>query len=126
MSEGATVHTKQELNEAMKLGVQEIVVEGELAKHLKNGKRVRTIGAGTLAVLGAAIGALPFTGGISLAVAVPIAALTGLEIALIIAVVFVGLALLIALWKKYEEISFGYVDGELRLVLRKKQAAGES
>ena len=125
MSERATVHTKQELNEAMKLGVQEIVVEGKLAKHLKNGKRVRTIGAGTLAVLGAAIAALPF-GGISLAVAVPIAALTGLEIALIIAAVFVGLALLIALWKEYEEISFGYFDGEWRLVLRKKQSAGES
>ena len=123
MSERATVRTKQELDAAMKLGVQEIVVEGELAKHVKDGQRVGKIGAATLAVLGAAIAALPF-GGISLAIAAPIAALTGLEIALIIAVVFVGLALLIAIWKEYEEISFGYCDGEWRLVLRKKQAAG--
>ena len=122
----ATVRTKQELDAAMKSGVEEIVVEGELAKHVKNGKRVRTIGAGTLAVLGAAIGASPFTGGLSLAIAAPIAASTGLALAVVIAAVFVGLAILIALWKEYEEISFGYFDGELRLVLRKKQAAGES
>ena len=118
MSDRATVHTKQELDAAMKLGVQEIVVEGELAKHVRNGKRVRTIGAGTLAVLGVAIGALPFTGGLSLAFAAPIAASTGLGLALVIAAISVGLALLIALWKGYEEIE--YCDGGRRLRTRDK------
>lgn len=61
---------------------------------------------------------MPFTGGISAVGLVPIAAMTGLEIAAIIAAASLGLALIIAIFKEYEEIEYG--NG--RLVLKKKRS----
>lgn len=60
----------------------------------------------------------PLTGGLSMFAAAPVAALTGLEIAAIIAAASVGLALIIALFKDYEEVS--YDAG--KLVLKKRQS----
>lgn len=65
------------------------MVEGELAKQLRSGVKVRRLGAVTLAVLGAAVVLLPATGGVSFALAAPIAVLTGLEVTTIIRVTFV-------------------------------------
>ena len=114
-----TVRTKSELESARVQGVEKIIVEGSLANKLKNSKRIAYVGGGTIAVLTAAIAAAPFTGGVSfLAAAAPIAALTGLEISVIIAVSAVGVTLVIAVFKGYEEIE--YSDG--RLILRKKSA----
>jgi uncharacterized membrane protein len=115
------VTTKQELEVAKGRGEVEIIVEGELADKLKKAKKVTMVGAGTLALLTVAIGAAtvaaPVTGGVSYFMAAPIAAMSGLDVAAIILASAVGLALLIALFKDYEEIS--YSDG--RMVLRKRQ-----
>ena len=111
-----TVKNKKELESAKQNGFEEIIVAGEFAEDLKKSKKIALAGAVTLGVLAAALAAIPLTGGLSVAAAVPIAALTGLELAAIIAVASIGLALVIAIFKEYEEIS--YDNG--KLVLRKR------
>lgn len=112
------VSTKQELESAKNSGYEEIVVLGELAGQLKKGKSIAVAGAATIGVLIAALAATPFTGGLSMFAAAPVAALTGLEIAAIIAAAAVGITLIVAVFKDYEEIS--YDNG--KLVLRKRSA----
>lgn len=83
------------------------------------------VGAGPLALLTVALGAAtltaPVTGGLSYgfaaAAAVPVATLSGIEIAVIIAVLAVGLKLLLDVFKNYEEVS--YSNGNL--VLKRRQ-----
>ncbi len=112
-----TVTTKEELKSAKDNGYENIIVQGTLANDLKKAKKIALAGSVTIGVLGAALAAIPFTGGLSIVAAVPIATLTGLEIAAIIIASSLGLALIIALFKDYEEISFE----EKKLVLKKKQ-----
>lgn len=116
------VRTKAELERAKTDGVDRIVVKGELADKLKKTKKVAKLSGATLAVLVAAGAAVPFTGGVSFLVAAPAAALTGLEIAAIVAALTLGVALILAVYKDYEEIE--YQDGHL--VLRRKQRSAES
>jgi hypothetical protein len=111
-----TVSTKSELESAKNDGADEITVIGKLADNLHKAKKIAYVGAGTLALLTAALAAAPFTGGVSMVGLVPVAALTGLEIAAIIAAVSIGLTLIIAVFKDYEEIECS--NG--RLVLRKR------
>lgn len=111
------VSTKEELKAAQEGGAALITVRGSLADDIKKSKKVALAGAATIAVLAAAIAAIPVTGGLSVGAAVPIAALTGLEIAAIIAAATVGLTLILAVFKDYDEVS--YEKG--KLVLRKKQ-----
>ena len=111
-----TVTTKSELESAKASGAGEIIVSGSLASDLKKAKKIALAGAVTLAALGAALAAMPFTGGLSALAAAPIATLTGLEIAAIIAATSVGLSLVIAVFKDYEEVS--YENG--KLILRRK------
>lgn len=113
-----TVRTKDELAKARKSGVEQIVVQGVLADKVKRGKKIALAGSITVAALAAALAATPMTGGLSFLAAAPVAALTGLEIAAIIAAASIGLALIIALFKDYEEIS--YENG--KLVLKKKSS----
>jgi cation transporter-like permease len=113
-----TVSSKNALESAKNNGYEEIIVTGELAGKLKKGKKIAFASTVTIGILGAALAAIPFTGGLSGAVGlVPIAALTGFEIAAIIAAVSVGLTLIIAVFKDYEEISFD--NG--KMTLRKKK-----
>ena len=116
------VATKQELKAAKERGDVEIIVEGELANKLKKAKKVTMVGAGTLALLTVVIGAAtvtaPVTGGISYFAAAPVAVMSGLEISAIIIASALGLALLIALFKEYEEVEFS--NG--KMVLRKRQS----
>ena len=104
------VTTKEQLKKAHEAGAKEIIIEGELAKKVHQGKSIVKIGAITMGILTVGVAAIPFTGGLSMAVATtaaaPIVALTGMEIAVIIAVIFVGAALLLAIWKDYEEIEY--------------------
>ena len=113
-----TVRTKAELESAKNAGCEQIIVEGSLADNLKKSKKIALAGSITLGLLTAALAAIPFTGGLSMAAAVPVAALTGFEIAAIIAAASLGLGLIIALFKGYEEIS--YEHG--KMVLKKKQS----
>lgn len=113
---GVTVRTKEELQSAYDAGASTIVVKGKLAKHIQKGRKLRSVGAGTLATLGAAIAALPFTGGLSASVVAPIAVSTGLGTATILAVIFIGIVLLIAILKDYEVI----VISKKKVKLKKK------
>ena len=114
------VRTKQELESAVKTRTAEIVIEGELAEKIKNGKKINTVGKVSLAVLTAGIVGIPVTGGLSALTLAPIAALTGLEIALIAAVIFIGISLLRAVWKGYEEVDFDFGPPP-RIRLRRKK-----
>ncbi len=136
------VTTKSELESARKKKYEEIIVTGKLANDLKKSKIIAYASAATLAVVTAAIIAIPFTGGLSAAGAVSALALesaavgftaatagasaataatavglTGIEISTIIVVASLGITLILAVFKDYEEIS--YSDGTL--TLRKKQ-----
>lgn len=118
------VRTKEELKKAIDLKYTEIIAKGDLAKKLKKSKSITKLSTKTLKILTVALGAgvlaSPLTGGTSLGVSlaslVPISTLTGIEVAAIVASSFLGIALIIAVFKEYEEIE--YSKG--KLVLRKK------
>ena len=109
------VKTKPELKKAVHNKEREITVLGELADKVHTGKKVVSLGKVTLGLLASAIATLPMTGGLSAAVLAPIAAMTGVEIIALAAIVFVGLALLIAVWKGYDEVEFSHHNLKLRL-----------
>lgn len=133
METSVTVTSKEELEKAINDKCHEIIVKGELAEKVHRGKVVTTLGPLALIALGVAIAAIPFTGGTSLiafsaahgaAALTGAAAFTGMEIATIAAVCFIGLAVLIALFKDYEEVNFKASAGEhsAELQLRRKQS----
>ena len=119
-----TVRTKEELETARNEGVDEIVVVGELAESLKRAQKISKIGkvglVGLTCALGAAAVTAPMTGCISFLALAPVAAVTGVEIAVIIAAVAIGISLVISLFKDYEEIECS--RGILKL--RKRQTNG--
>ncbi|MBR8702214.1 MULTISPECIES: hypothetical protein [unclassified Fusobacterium] len=116
----ATVRTKEELERAKNNGVEEIIVVGELAQKLKTAKVVGTFSKATVFALVAALAAVPATGGLSMVALVPIAAMTGVEIAVITAVVFVGMSLLLAILKEYDIRVTVDKDGNVVVILEKK------
>ena len=107
------VTTKDQLESAKNSRINEIIITGKLANDLKKSKKIAYASAGTIAVLTAAIAATPFTGGLSAVGLIPVAAMTGFEIAAIIIAASIGITLIIAIFKDYEEID--YEDGRLRL-----------
>lgn len=115
-----TVTKKEELEKAKEEKYDEIIVIGELADKLKKAKKIAFASKVALCViagaLGTSIATAPITGGVSFVALAPVAAFTGFEIAAIIAATSIGLTLLVAVFKGYDEIS--YENG--KLVLRKK------
>lgn len=111
------VRTKKQLEQARLDKVEYIRIEGDLANKVRRGKKIAKASGVTLALLTTALAATPFTGGMSMFAAAPIAAMSGFEIAAIIAAASLGLALLIALYKDYEEIEVD--DG--KIIFRKKR-----
>ncbi len=120
------VYDRESLEQAQKSGAQRIVVKGELAHKLEAAfKALRSVGASSLNTLalvlsGAALFA-PFTGGVSLGAAGTVmgtvgAALTATAIAAISAI---GLSLVIAVFKGYDEIKLA--GGGLELRIKKHQ-----
>ena len=107
------VSTKEELEKAIKNKYDEIIVVGELANKLHKTKKIAYLGTATLATLTALLATMPLTGGLSAFGAVPLVALTGLEISAIIIAVSLGIALILAVYKGYDEIL--YKNGELKL-----------
>ncbi len=105
-----TVTTKQELKEAQESHIENIIVMGELADKIKKAQKITKLGKVGLAVLTTAIGigvvTAPMTGGLSLLAAAPVAATTGLGTAAIISASAVGIALILAVYKGYDEISY--------------------
>lgn len=116
------VRTKAELESAQKNKAKIIRIEGELANKVRKGKTVAKATPLALAaisvVVGASLTATPITGGLSIVGIAPVAAFTGFEIAAIIAAASIGIALIVAVFKDYEEIEAG--DGKLVLRRRSK------
>lgn len=110
------VRTREELRAARKRGDGEILVLGQLAAQLRTAHPIIYVGAGCLPILTVSIAAAPVTCGASLLGA---AAITGVETAMIIAALAVGLALLLAVWMGYDEIEFD-AGPSPHLKLRKK------
>ncbi|MEZ7892686.1 MAG: hypothetical protein QMC67_13155 [Candidatus Wallbacteria bacterium] len=109
-----TVKTKEELEKAKNDKVEEIVILGELAKQVHNGRKIISIGKIALGIITTLIVTTPFT----TIFAAQIASFTGVEIALILSIIFVGIGLLLAIWKEYDEIE--YSDGHLKIRRKKK------
>ena len=117
-----TVTTKDELKNALETKPVQIIVTGDLADKLKKAKKISKLSKVSLAVLTAALGAgaaaIPFTGGLSLAAfAVVPAASTGLSVAAIITASALGIALILAVYKGYDEIEYR----PEKLTLRRKR-----
>ena len=117
------VYTKEELADATRRKARRIVVKGELASKISASfKGLRNLSASSLNTLalvlsGAALFA-PFTGGVSLGAAGTVmgtvgAALTASAIAAISAI---GVALIVAVFKGYDEVKLS--GGGIELVLR--------
>lgn len=115
------VYKKEELEQAKNKGYEKIIIKGELADKLYKVKKITTLSKASLALIIGAIGAgvalSPFSGGTSLLVATAVGTTTGVGAAAIILAASLGIALILAIYRDYEEIS--YIDGEL--ILRKKQ-----
>lgn len=111
------VRTKKELEQAVKNKVPMFRVEGELVSKVKNGLKFKKFSKITLAILLASVAAVPFTGGTSAAVSFAANAAIGgtaggvSSITILIAINFLGLALLKAIDKGYT-IKFKY-DGSV-------------
>ncbi|WP_258087134.1 SbmA/BacA-like family transporter [Xenorhabdus bovienii] len=114
------VTTKEELKKAKDDRIETIIVQGELADNLQRTKKITYLSAGAIAALMGAIALIPATGGLSAFVGIaPIAALTGLDIGLIIGAISIGVGLLVAIYKEYDEIKVE--TGYLKLSLKRKK-----
>ena len=100
------VRTKLELKEAVKMKHEKIIVRGALAETLNNALKIRKLPKVKLGVLSAVIIATPFSGALSSAAAAPIAASTGLEAVTVIAISFLGLSLILEIFKDYKKAKF--------------------
>jgi hypothetical protein len=122
------VHTKQELENAIKNKAQSFEVEGDLAEKIKKGQKITKLSKTTLALLIvsiAGIAATPVTRGFSgiagSAGVITIATLTGMEIAVIMTVAFLGVGLLIALFRDYSiEEEVDLPGGKIKLKCTRK------
>ena len=115
-----TVRTKEELERAKNNGVEEIIVVGELAQKLKTAKVIGTLSKITIGLVAAALAAIPMTGGLSMVALAPVAAMAGVDIAVIAAVVFIGMSLLLAILKEYDIRVTVDKDGNVVVILEKK------
>lgn len=110
------VQTKEELERAKNLGISEIIIIGEFAEEVHSSKKIAQLSKVTLAMLIAAVALTPFTRGGSAIGLTPISVISGLDIASIIIATSIGITLISAIWKGYDEIS--YDKG--KLILKKK------
>lgn len=103
-----TVSTKEQLKKAIADGVSEMQIECELAMHVHNSRKFTLLSAASVTALVAALAATPFTGGASMAAAGVVITATGLEIALVLATMFLGVALIKCCWSGYDEVNFEF------------------
>lgn len=121
------VRTKEELKLAKKDDVDQIIVEGKLAKTLREAKKVTTLSAAALGVLTVALAAgtvaAPVTGGTSLGItavaATPVMLATGISVQAIILISVLGVGFVVALFKEYKVEINKKPNGEIQLVFTK-------
>jgi len=123
MNKPLEVKTKTELEEAIKSKADKIIVKGDLAEKIHKAEAIKKVSKPALVILGAALAATPFTGGVSGAVGlVGLTATTGVGIAAITAVAFLGLALILSITNGYDRKFSAKADGygEASMELTKK------
>lgn len=114
-----TVRSKDELEKAQNSKAEIIIIEEELANEIKKTKAVTKVSGVVIATMIATFATIPLTGGGSVLVVSSLAALSGLDIAVIIAAASIGIALIIAVFRDYEEIEFS--NGKMILKLKRKK-----
>ena len=114
-----TVRSKNEHEKAQNSKAEIIIIEGELANKIKKTKAVTKVSGVVIAAMIATCATIPLTGGGSVLVVSSLAALSGLDIAVIIAAASIGIALIIAVFRDYEEIEFS--NGKMILKLKRKK-----
>ena len=105
MRSSSVVRTKQQLQTAVDQGASVIEVRGEFAEQLSKALQLSKVSSWTLRFLSISLAAIPFTGGLSAFAAAPVAVLSGLEIALIIAVLALGISLVLLILKEYDVVT---------------------
>ncbi len=123
MSETIVVRSKDELERAMKQGCEHITVKGELAEKIELSRKIKKLSKPVLAALTAALIAAPLTGGISGAMGLTAAAaLSGMEITAIVAVAFLGIALVLKIAEDYDietKVKHGDSEAEVKMTRKK-------
>lgn len=123
MSNLVEVRTKKELEAAVNNKVDKIIVKGELAEKIHKAEAIKKVSKPVLVILGAALAATPFTGGVSGAFgAVSLTATTGMGITAITAVAFLGLALILSITNGYDRKFTAKAEGvgEASMEMNKK------
>lgn len=117
-----TVSTKEELELAIKNKVSTILCTGDIAEKINRSYKMKTLSKFTLPVLAAAIAEIPFTAGMSTTAIIPVATLSGLEIAAIVAIIFLGYTLVKQIIDKYDKVSVktNPETGGVEIVLERK------
>lgn len=115
------VYTKEQLVLAQKNNVSEIIIEGELAKKIHNGRKLMKVGKWSLFALAAGLAAAPFTGGTTAVAGLSAAAATaGVEVTLLASILVLGVGFLFSLFKDYDEVDFDLSKLRLKLSRNKK------
>lgn len=115
----AVVTTKEELERAINSGETLIIIRGELAKDVKNSYELKKISKATLMVIGGALAAIPFTGGLSASLLAPLAASTGVSVGILLAAAAIGFSVAMSLIEKYEIVEYKK-NGIEELTLKRK------
>ena len=104
---GNVVYTKERLEEEKENKPQSITIKGDLANNLhkikKMGQLSKASSAAIVAILGGAVISAPVSEGISYGSAIPVAVVSGLEIAMIIWASTIGIGFLLDLFDHYTE-----------------------
>ena len=119
------VREKEEFKHALDQGAEEIEVRGELAERLTKAVQLRNAPKWRLWLLVGVAAAMPMTGGASGVGVAALAALSGLEIVAIGAVLLLGVALVLQILKDYDVVGFDlkYGDVEASLHLRRRMSS---
>lgn len=117
-----TVSTKEELELAIKNKVSTILCTGDIAEKVNRSYKMKTVSKFTLPVLAAAIAGIPFTAGMSTTAIIPVATLSGLEIAAIVAIIYLGFTLVKQIISEYDKVSFkrNPKTGKIEVVIERK------
>ena len=116
------VSTKEDLKCAYKARVDTIVVVGELAKKMKKVEPIRKVKPIALGGLGLLAGASVMGGPFGSFSAASIAAMTGLEIGIVVIATSIGLSLIISLFRDYEtEMSVELGADTVKYTLKRKR-----
>jgi hypothetical protein len=117
-----TVATKDELELAINNKAATILCTVDIAEKVNRSYKMKTVSKFVLSVLAASIVGIPFTSGLSAASAFTIAGLSGLELAAVMAIVYLGFSLVEQIINKYDKVavSTDLPNGKVKVKLERK------